>query len=133
MAARKNTLKDLLITGSTKIEDVQMTEFNPADTPPHSDSSYSPEHSLPSSPEYPMEIKHDSDDESIGINRGMLDHSKMGMCMFMLAVIAFNPFGIALHKMTGRDESYSATGRTLLSSKLLILAITLCESIVIHF
>ncbi|KAF2879791.1 hypothetical protein ILUMI_26383 [Ignelater luminosus] len=117
MAARKNTLKDLLVTGSMKIDEntMQMHEYDPADTPPHSDVSFSPEHSLPSSPEYQTEIKNDSDDESMGITRGMLDHSKMALCMFMLAVISFNPFGFALNKLTGDAQDYSGKGRSLLS------------------
>lgn len=116
MAARKNTLKDLLVTGSMKMDETPINEFNPADTPPPSDvSSFSPEYSLPSSPEYQTEIKNDSDDEPMGITRGMLDHSKMGLCMFMLAVISFNPFGFALNKIVGDGQDYSGKGRTLLS------------------
>ncbi|KAF5285048.1 hypothetical protein FQR65_LT02361 [Abscondita terminalis] len=116
MAARKNTLKDLLVTGSTKIDDVQMTEYDPSYTPPHSDiSSFSPEHSLPSSPEYPMEIKGDSDDESKGITRGMLDHSKMTMCMFMFLIVLFNPFGVAFNKFSSGTYYNTGKNRNLLS------------------
>ncbi|KAK5643835.1 hypothetical protein RI129_007680 [Pyrocoelia pectoralis] len=116
MAARKNTLKDLLVTGSTNVSEASMADYDPAYTPPHSDvSSFSPEHSLPSSPEYPMEIKTDSDDETKTITRGMLDHSKMALCMFMFAIISFNPFGVAFNKLSGRSDDYSGTNRLLLS------------------
>ncbi|KAK4887264.1 hypothetical protein RN001_003535 [Aquatica leii] len=118
MAARKNTLKDLLVPCTSKLEDVQMSDYDPAYTPPHSDiSSFSPEHSLPSSPEYPMEIKTDSDDESKGITRGMLDHSKMALCMFMFLIISFNPFGVAFNKFSGGSYDYSGKNRNLLSDE----------------
>uniref|UniRef100_A0A1Y1MFB5 BHLH domain-containing protein n=1 Tax=Photinus pyralis TaxID=7054 RepID=A0A1Y1MFB5_PHOPY len=118
MAAHKNTLKDLLVTGTTNLSDTSMGEYDPAYTPPHSDiSSFSPEHSLPSSPEYPMEIKTDSEDETKGITRGMLDHSKMALCMFMLAIVSFNPFGAAFNKFSGKAQDYSGLNRNLLSDE----------------
>lgn len=135
MAARKNTLKDLLVTGSMKIDEnnMQMHEYDPADTPPHSDVSFSPEHSLPSSPEYQTEIKNDSDDEPMGITRGMLDHSKMALCMFMLAVISFNPFGFALNKITGVAQDYSGNRRSLLSGESIISMLSLLVLLLVVF
>lgn len=50
-----------------------------------------------------------------GVVHGMLDHSKMALCMFMLAVVSFNPFGIALNKLGGSEHDFSGKGRTLLS------------------
>ena len=58
----------------------------------------------------------DDDDIGVGIARGMLDHSRMALCMFMLAVVTFNPFGVVLKRYTGPVSDYSATvldGRTL--------------------
>lgn len=57
----------------------------------------------------------ESDDDMTGIVHGMLDHSKMALCMFMLAVVSFNPFGIALNKLGGSEHDFSGKGRTLLS------------------
>lgn len=116
MAQRKNTLKDLLATGYTNVEEVPRMD----DTPPRSDmSTSSPEYSLPSSPEYQMPMKDDSDEESLGITKGMLDHSRLALCMFMLAVISFNPFGMALNKFGYGNRVYSekVEGRTLLNCK----------------
>lgn len=120
MAARKHTLKDLLVTGTADIEEIRNSEYMMDDTPPNSDvSSSSPEHSLPSSPEYQGQIKDDSDEESMGVSKGMLDHSRMALCMFMIAVISFNPFGLVFSKvgLTGNEYSEKIEGRSLFSCK----------------
>lgn len=110
MAARQNTLKDLLTTGKN-------LGYAPQDTPPHSDiSSLSPDHSLPSSPEYSTCIKDESDEETVGITKGLLDQTRITMFMFMLAVISFNPFGIVLKQFAGSDREVSGVGRNILSS-----------------
>lgn len=52
----------------------------------------------------------------VGIARGMLDHSRMALCIFMLAVVTFNPFGVVLNRYVDHSKDYSATvveGRTL--------------------
>ncbi|CAG9766585.1 unnamed protein product [Ceutorhynchus assimilis] len=103
MSATQNTLKNLL-TNSIK--------YGPEDTPPHSDVSS--EHSLPSSPEYAAITKDESDDESVPLSRGMLDHSRLTLCMFMLAMVAFNPFGFALSKISTGDSNSVSGGRTIL-------------------
>jgi hypothetical protein len=63
------------------------------------------------------DLKEDGDDMlSVKISRGMLDHSRMALCIFMLAVVTFNPFGVVLNKYIGSSKDYSATvveGRTL--------------------
>lgn len=63
------------------------------------------------------DIKEDDDDIiNVSISRGMLDHSRMALCIFMLAVITFNPFGVVLNKYVDSSKDYSATiieGRTL--------------------
>ncbi|EFA01599.1 sterol regulatory element-binding protein 1 [Tribolium castaneum] len=110
MAARQNTLKDLLTTGKNM-------EYPPQDTPPHSDiSSSSPDHSLPSSPECSTFIKDESDEETVGISKGLLDQTRITMFMFMLAVISFNPFGIVLKQFASSDQEVSSVGRNILSS-----------------
>ncbi|GJQ64843.1 putative protein dimerization protein [Trypoxylus dichotomus] len=115
MAARKNTLKDLL--SPTTIDDMQTSEFRGDNTPPPSDiSNSSPPHSLPSSPEYQTQIKEESDEDISSSRGGMLDQSKFVMCMFMLAVISFNPFGLALNKFSGSGGYSTDTipGRSIL-------------------
>jgi hypothetical protein len=65
------------------------------------------------------DVKEEEDDDDVigvGIGRGMLDHSRMALCMFMFAVVAFNPFGMVLKRYTDPISDYSATvldGRTL--------------------
>jgi hypothetical protein len=64
------------------------------------------------------DMKEEDDDAiGVGIARGMLDHSRMALCLFMFAVVAFNPFGVVLKRYTGPIRDYSSTvldGRTLL-------------------
>jgi hypothetical protein len=60
----------------------------------------------------------DSDQDSnsgLGLHRGMLDHSKLALCMFMLSVAAFNPMG-ALFSASDDSADYSTSqrGRTML-------------------
>jgi sterol regulatory element-binding transcription factor 1 len=97
MAARQNTLKDLLTTGKN-------VEYVLQDTPPASEESLSPARSLPSSPEYSTQIKDESDEESMGMTKGLLDHTRLTICMFMLAVISFNPFGIVLNQFSSSSN-----------------------------
>jgi hypothetical protein len=64
------------------------------------------------------DTKEEEDDDviGVGITRGMLDHSRMALCVFILAVITFNPFGVVLNRYTDSSNDYSATvidGRTL--------------------
>jgi hypothetical protein len=60
----------------------------------------------------------EEDDDVIGISiaRGMLDHSRMALCIFMLAVVTLNPFGVVLNKFDEPSKNYISTafgGRTL--------------------
>jgi sterol regulatory element-binding transcription factor 1 len=112
MAARQNTLKDLLTTGKN-------VEYVLQDTPPASEESLSPARSLPSSPEYSTQIKDESDEESMGMTKGLLDHTRLTICMFMLAVISFNPFGIVLNQFSSSsDLDDTRATRNILSSAL---------------
>lgn len=117
MAARKNTLKDLLQTGGGMVrEETLATDFNMDDTPPPSDvSSLSPTHSLPSSPEYQTHVKDESDDEPMSVTRGMLDHSRVALCMFMLMVVSVNPFGFVLNKFGNDGQEYPGSVRKTLA------------------
>lgn len=55
----------------------------------------------------------------------MLDHSRLTLCMFMLAMVAFNPFGLALNKISSTDSSSIPGGRTILGCMLKIDCIVL--------
>jgi hypothetical protein len=55
--------------------------------------------------------------ETPGIRRrGMLDHSRLALCLFMLSVVAFNPMGALLSSLD-QSSSYSTSfsGRTMLN------------------
>ncbi|XP_034249873.1 sterol regulatory element-binding protein 1 [Thrips palmi] len=126
MNAPKQNLKDLLTT----------TIVPPGSfTPPHSDVSspeLSPPHShsdasLPPSPDYfpkKNELKEEDEDDDDAMSgssdrshRGMLDTSRVMLCMFMVTVVAFNPLGLAIHgaRSFSSQESH-ARGRSILSS-----------------
>lgn len=75
----------------------------------------------------------DSDQDSnsgLGLHRGMLDHSKLALCMFMLSVAAFNPMG-ALFSASDDSADYSTSqrGRTVLGVESKLLD----HFIIIHF
>lgn len=126
--SQKNTLKDLLTTGDNI--------YCPADTPPHSDHSLSPAHSLPSSPEYSTFLKDESDEEmlpSSDVTRGMLDGSRLTLCMFIMVIMVVNPFGIAMKKFGGVQDSHRHFARGILNCKYLALCILLSDFIVYFF
>ena len=123
MAARKNTLKDLL-SNTAPSEDIQMSEFTIDNTPPPSEqSTLSPANSLPSSPEYQSLIKDEVEDDIL--QGGMLDQSKFVLCMFMLVVVIFNPFGIVVNRFWSYNYDGSTSHiRKILNSKLNSFALT---------
>nr|XP_023025078.1 sterol regulatory element-binding protein 1 [Leptinotarsa decemlineata] len=98
MADSRNSLKGLLTTGDAS--------YRPEDTPPHSDHSFSPQYSLPSSPEYSTNIKDEiEEEEPVLISRGMMDSSRLTLCMVMLVMVTFNPFGLMMNRYGGEDDS----------------------------
>nr|CAI5856348.1 unnamed protein product [Callosobruchus analis] len=74
MAARQNTLKDLLTTGDAK--------YRPEDTPPPSDISLSPDHSLPSSPEF-SNVKDENSAPSMSLTSSVM------LWLFNLLILGF--------------------------------------------
>uniref|UniRef100_A0A1B6EGK4 BHLH domain-containing protein n=1 Tax=Clastoptera arizonana TaxID=38151 RepID=A0A1B6EGK4_9HEMI len=125
MNAKQQTLRDLLVPEmpSCKDDDVEMALVGGI-TPPRSDvSSLSPSRSdsssLPGSPQQSDNIYFtDMKDEKMeGTLRGMLDQSRMALCMFMLSIVVFNPFSFMFNKLNSVRDDYDSTineGRTLL-------------------
>lgn len=131
MSTQKNTLRDLLAPTTTTNSPYPL----PDNSPPPSDasSSQSPVHSLPSSPDS-YHLQHNSqqllfssgaddsnsgssdDERLISVTRGMLDHSRIALCMFMCAVVLVNPFGWAARRFGGEEEMrYDGASRQILS------------------
>ncbi|GAB6033075.1 Sterol regulatory element-binding protein 1 [Chamberlinius hualienensis] len=87
--------------------DVQTTEYPVVHTPPDSESN-SPPHviddsdgSLGSPPEMKQEIFFDKvvkveEDSVLSQTYGMMDHTRLTLCMVMLGLFVFNPFGLFL-------------------------------------
>ncbi|KAG7199923.1 hypothetical protein KM043_014361 [Ampulex compressa] len=117
MAAQRQNLRDLLVCGEL--------------TPPRSDSS---EPSLspapaPLSPPSPASVKDDPDvpqnlHSASGSahlatpNVGMKDHTRLTLCCFIFAFLAFNPMSIILNNFGKLHADYSITkldGRTILN------------------
>lgn len=105
MTQDKHGLKDLLIT----------TQNPSTMTPPRSDESdpsLSPTHSLSSSgPSSPFEdsmMKDDSDESNDVVTsvRGMTSHSRLTLCMFMLAVFIVNPLSKMLKINNDNTDSF---------------------------
>lgn len=145
MASRKQTLKDLLQTNTSSPmeQDVLLRQNIVEMTPPQSDASLSPPHSdnsLPPSPEMcgiMSYVKDESDEENSvpGVRRGMLDHSRMTLCMFMVCVVVFNPFSSTMRSMNNVGKDYSSgTMRSILSSgKFYLINILYCDLIFFLF
>lgn len=98
----KHGLKDLLISqqNANAMTPPRSDESNPSLSPAHSDSS------MPSSP-FEDTIKDESDESSdvMPTPRGMSSHSRLTLCMFMLAVFLVNPF----KKMLNANREYADT------------------------
>jgi sterol regulatory element-binding transcription factor 1 len=112
----ESKLKDLLTSqqNASVMTPPRSDESNPSLSPTHSDSS------MPSSPFCDSGIKDDSDDNSSdGTSiRGMSSHSRLTLCMFMLAVFVMNPFSKLL-KISESSENLGEfdadSGRKILS------------------
>lgn len=102
MTESKHGLKDLLTSqqNASVMTPPRSDESNPSLSPTHSDSS------MPSSPFCDSGIKDDSDDNSSDVTsiRGMSSHSRLTLCMFMLAVFIVNPFSKMLTGFSGNSE-----------------------------
>lgn len=100
MTESKHGLKDLLTSqqnASVMTPPRSDLESNPSLSPTHSDSS------MPSSPFCDSGIKDESDENSSdGTSvQGMTSHSRLTLCMFMLAVFIVNPFSKMLNGYSG--------------------------------
>lgn len=110
MTESKHGLKDLLISPQavSAMTPPRSDESDPSFSPAHSDSS------MPSSP-FEDNIKDESDESSDAGNytsssiRGMSAHSRLTLCMFMLAVFITNPFSKML-KVSHNEDTYDNSG-----------------------
>lgn len=121
---KQHSLKDLLASpqNTSVMTPPRSDESNPSMSPSHSDNS-----SMPPSPITSFGdsgIKDDSDDSSneiiTSVRLGMTSHSRLTLCMFMLAVFIVNPFSKMLHSFSSdNNESDNFKGdsvrRTILS------------------
>lgn len=64
-----------------------------------------------------LQIKDEFDDDFVELDHGMMDHSRMALCVFMLALVTFNPFGLVMNKYAGPSSDFSTVveGRTILN------------------
>lgn len=127
MTNRKQSLKDLLVTN---VQDDMVPVIGPI-TPPRSDESnpsLSPSHNSDNSmPPSPFGTSSSgsgamddclNDDDLMTSVRGMSAHSRLTLCMFMLAVLVINPFGNLLFSggASGGDEELEpGTSRRILA------------------
>ena len=89
-----------------------------------STSSSPPPYSLISDDEYSTDCNSGGGGGGMGIGingataAGMLDRTRLSLCMFMLAILAFNPFGSLLNHATSSwpGESPSPVGRSILAA-----------------
>lgn len=103
MTESKHGLKDLLIShqNANAMTPPRSDESDPSLSPTHSDSS------MPPSPFEDSTIKDESDESSDNVTsvRGMTSHSRLTLCMFMLAVFIVNPFSKLLK--VGKEDASS--------------------------
>lgn len=45
-------------------------------------------------------------EDTEGTLKGMLDHTRMALCMFMLSVLVFNPFGLVVDRLSNHNFDY---------------------------
>lgn len=120
---QQQTVMDLL---ANNVHDDMVSVSGPI-TPPRSDDSdpsFSPSHtsdnSMPSSPTSPGGMEESLNDDDLMPTtsvRGMSAHSRVTVCMFMLAVLVVNPFGSFLSPSSvgGEGELDPGTSRRILA------------------
>lgn len=116
MTESKHGLKDLLITqqNANAMTPPRSDESNPSLSPTHSDSS------MPSSPFDEMKDESDEGSDIITSVRGMTSHSRLTLCMFMLAVFIVNPMSNLIKVGSSEKSSYnidSSGRRTILGTE----------------
>lgn len=108
---KPGNLKDLLTHTSKLSENMSVGDLTPPRSSDESNPSLSPLHSDNSLPPSPY-----SSDES-GSYSGMAPHSKLTLCMFMFAMLVFNPFATLLQNGNSADDvDYNPARRTILKT-----------------
>lgn len=124
MNNRKHSLKDLLVTNmhddmvpvTGPITPPRSDESNPSLSPSHNSDNSMPPSPFGTSSSGGMEESFNDDDLMTSV-RGMSAHSRLTLCMFMLAVLVVNPFGNFLSPGAGGgdEEMDPGTSRRILA------------------
>ncbi|KAL8615034.1 hypothetical protein ACOMHN_057938 [Nucella lapillus] len=117
LALKKQNLEDFVKTGDS----LDLCELELVPTPPSSDhdspvsSPPQSDSSAPNSPSFDdLQDSMMEDQSSLGVDHGMLDRSRLVLCVFMFGVLAFNPVNLLFSShLQAASGTGGHTGRTL--------------------
>ncbi|XP_076446887.1 sterol regulatory element-binding protein 1-like [Babylonia areolata] len=115
IAIKKQNMEDLLkLSDNMDMTVMALTppssdHDSPMSSPPQSDNS------APSSPGFDeLQDSMQEDANSVNVGQGMLDRSRLALCVFMLGILAFNPVNLLFaSQLQGAPHSGGHVGRTL--------------------
>ncbi|XP_058445375.1 sterol regulatory element-binding protein 1 [Malaya genurostris] len=122
MTNRKQSLKELLVSNASDemvpvqgpITPPRSDESNPSSSPSHNSDNSMPPSPFGTNSSTGMEESLAEEDLMSSV-RGMSAHSRLTLCMFMLAVLVINPFGSFLSRHTADEEIDPGTSRRILA------------------